>query len=60
MRLPGTINHRDPKAPVQVELIEAAYDRRYDVSDFEEFLPIHYVTTLAKFVVPSSDSIARD
>ena len=47
LRLPGTINHRDPDAPANVELIETAYDRRYDITDFEEFLPIPDVTEVA-------------
>ena len=37
LRIPGTLNHKDPKHPKEVKLLWAA-DRRYNLSDFEEFL----------------------
>lgn len=54
LRLPGTINHRDPHSLERVELIEAVYQRRYEISDFEEYLPIPEAT---EKVMPASTSL---
>lgn len=37
LRVPGTVNHKDPAHPKQVTLLSAS-DRRYNLSDFEEHL----------------------
>jgi len=36
-RIPGTLNHKDPEHPKKVTLLSAS-DRRYNLSDFEEYL----------------------
>jgi hypothetical protein len=37
LRIPGTINHKDPAHPKEVTVLSIS-DRRYSLSDFEEFL----------------------
>jgi hypothetical protein len=37
LRIPGTLNHKDPEHPKKVTLLSAS-DRRYNLSDFEEYL----------------------
>lgn len=37
LRIPGTVNHKDPEHPKKVTLLSAS-DRRYNLSDFEEYL----------------------
>jgi hypothetical protein len=37
LRIPGTLNHKDPNAAKPVT-VHSASDRRYNLSDFEEFL----------------------
>jgi hypothetical protein len=37
LRIPGTLNHKDPKQTKEVKVLWAT-DRRYNLSDFEEFL----------------------
>jgi hypothetical protein len=37
LRIPGTLNHKDPKSPKPVA-VHSFTDRRYNVSDFEHFL----------------------
>jgi hypothetical protein len=37
LRIPGTLNHKDPTNPKQVTVLSVT-DRRYNLSDFEEFL----------------------
>lgn len=37
LRIPGTVNHKDPEHPKKVTLLSAS-NRRYNLSDFEEYL----------------------
>ena len=37
LRIPGTVNHKDPAHPKKVTLLSAS-GRRYNLSDFEEYL----------------------
>jgi hypothetical protein len=37
LRIPGTLNHKDPAHPKEVTVLSFT-DRRYNLSDFEEFL----------------------
>src|SRR5579885_1534125 len=37
LRIPGTVNHKDPEHPKKVTLLSAS-DRHYNLSDFEEYL----------------------
>lgn len=37
LRIPGTLNHKDPANPKTITVLSAT-DRRYNLSDFEEFL----------------------
>lgn len=37
LRIPGTVNHKDPEHPKKVTLLSAS-GRRYNLSDFEEYL----------------------
>lgn len=37
LRIPGTLNHKDPARPKEVTVLSVS-DRRYNLSDFEEFL----------------------
>jgi len=40
LRLPGTINHKDPARKAEVAVLEERLDRRYNRSDFEPFLEV--------------------
>jgi hypothetical protein len=40
LRLPGTTNFKDPNSPKPV-IVHQLNDRRYNLSDFEEFLEVH-------------------
>ncbi len=40
LRLPGTLNLKDPSAPLPVTVVELEPDRQYNLSDFEAFLNI--------------------
>lgn len=37
LRIPGTLNHKDPASPQEVTVLSVS-GRRYNLSDFEEFL----------------------
>ncbi len=39
LRLAGTVNHKDPRQPVPVRVIELEASRQYNLSDFDDFLP---------------------
>lgn len=39
LRVPGTTNHKDPENLRPVTVLDAASDRRYSHTDFEEFFP---------------------
>lgn len=38
LRLPGTLNHKDPQNPVPVRLLKLDHLRKYDLSDFAEMV----------------------
>jgi hypothetical protein len=39
LRLPKTVNRKNPAAPVPVHLMLADFDRRFSIDDFENYLP---------------------
>lgn len=40
MRLPGTINHKDPNNLKNVNILTLDPERQYNLSDFDQFLPV--------------------
>jgi len=58
LRLPGTINHGDPQAPVEVRVLEYHEERRYNPSDFETFIvePTEVQTAQSGHITLSADA----
>lgn len=39
LRLPGTVNRKQPETPLSVQILSADQRRRYSIDDFENFIP---------------------
>ena len=54
LRLPATINRKTPDDLRPVRILEADWDRRFDINDFENFLPQETTVAAQRQVTPVS------
>ncbi|MBL8812524.1 MAG: DUF3987 domain-containing protein [Planctomycetaceae bacterium] len=52
LRLPNTVNRKHPAAPVAVQLMQADFDRRFSIDDFENYLPTEKPSSPPRVAAP--------